>query len=321
MAKDLFGPAAFGATNPVAVRPVLVPGNAEGATDTWFLDCSSPTAQDGTSIEAAFLNFMLAQIRRAIRGMGIVESNLDDDMLLKAIQAAATGGGGLPAHTHDDRYFTESESDARFVKKIGDTMTGTLLMETVGLANALALAQGGGTRYSFYLVDRGSGKYDLGVYGYGGDAGSGLRVLFEHNGDLNVIAGGVKAGGQYLVRQDRTITTDGIIKVAGGTSADLSANRALSLDLVAIKAALGIGKKIIAIGSAVGSAAITFAAAEPDSAYFGLVICGGIDDAGGSSGTIVAGSLSAKTTTGCTVAYSGDGGGGGYDTLFYIIYR
>lgn len=107
MSKDLIGPAAFGAANPAAQRPPANPGNVDGAGDTWFLDCSSATSRDGTQIKAGFLNFMLAQVRRAIRGMGVAENNADDDMLLKAIQAA--GGGDFPAHNHDDRYFTEEE--------------------------------------------------------------------------------------------------------------------------------------------------------------------------------------------------------------------
>lgn len=137
MSKDLIGPAAFGAANPAVQRPPANPGNVDGAGDTWFLDCSSATARDGTQIKAGFLNFMLAQLRRAIRGMGVTENNTDDDMLLKAIQAAG-GGGDLPAHTHpisqvtdlqgaldgkspvghthDDRYYTEGESDGRFVR-------------------------------------------------------------------------------------------------------------------------------------------------------------------------------------------------------------
>lgn len=46
------------------------------------------------------------------------------------------------AHHHDDRYFTEAEADDRFVKKVGDTMTGALLLPG-GSAAAPALAQSG----------------------------------------------------------------------------------------------------------------------------------------------------------------------------------
>lgn len=35
----------------------------------------------------------------------------------------------LPAHNHDDRYYTETESDSRFVNTAGDTMTGELTLK------------------------------------------------------------------------------------------------------------------------------------------------------------------------------------------------
>lgn len=84
---DLLGPAS--APNAVTVRPS--DARVFGGSDTWLQDCSSPSALDGTAIQAAYLNGILAQIRRAIRGMAITESNTDDDMLLKAIQAAGAG--------------------------------------------------------------------------------------------------------------------------------------------------------------------------------------------------------------------------------------
>lgn len=81
---DLLGPAS--ALNAVTTRPTDT--RIFGEDDTWFKDCSSSTANDGTRIEADFLNGILAQVRRAIVGMGVPIDNADDDMLLKAIQAA-----------------------------------------------------------------------------------------------------------------------------------------------------------------------------------------------------------------------------------------
>lgn len=86
MAIDLLGPA--NATNFTTVRPADT--RIFGAVDTFFKDCT-PGARDGTAVQAGYLNGVLMQIRRAIRGMGIGENNADDDMLLKAIQAAAAG--------------------------------------------------------------------------------------------------------------------------------------------------------------------------------------------------------------------------------------
>lgn len=81
---DLLGPAS---TNAVTVRPA--DDRTIGGDDTFCRDCTSSSAQDGTQIKAAWLNALMQQIRRAIRGMGVTENNADDDMLLKAIRAAS----------------------------------------------------------------------------------------------------------------------------------------------------------------------------------------------------------------------------------------
>lgn len=98
---DLIGPAS--ALNATVLRPPDT--RVFGGTDTWFQPCSGPNVNDGTQVQAVYLNGLLAQIRRAIRGMGIAENNADDDMLLKAIQKIVTGYAteaqllaGMPVH-------------------------------------------------------------------------------------------------------------------------------------------------------------------------------------------------------------------------------
>jgi len=53
------------------------------------------------------------------------------DTLLAGKQASGTYLTSLPSHDHDDRYFTETESDSRFLKLAGGTMTGTLTAPTI----------------------------------------------------------------------------------------------------------------------------------------------------------------------------------------------
>lgn len=81
---DLLGPA--NAANSVTVRPA--DSRVFGGSDTWAKDASTPTSNDGTSWTAACFNGLLAQIRGAIRGMGITPDNTNDSMLLQAVQAA-----------------------------------------------------------------------------------------------------------------------------------------------------------------------------------------------------------------------------------------
>lgn len=98
---DLIGPAS--ALNSTVLRPADT--RVFGSNDTWFQPCSGPNVNDGTQVQAVYLNGILAQIRRAIRGMGIAENNADDDMLLKALQKVVTGYAteaqllaGMPVH-------------------------------------------------------------------------------------------------------------------------------------------------------------------------------------------------------------------------------
>jgi hypothetical protein len=81
---DLLGPA--NATNAVTVRPPET--RIFGADDTFFKDCSSEQADDGTDIEASFLNGVIVQLRRLIRLSGIAETN-DDEMIAKAVRSQA----------------------------------------------------------------------------------------------------------------------------------------------------------------------------------------------------------------------------------------
>jgi len=67
-------------------RPEHVAANPDD--DRWYAPCTSPEANDGTLLSAQDFNMFVAQLRRAIRGMEVVEDPTDDDMLLKAIQAA-----------------------------------------------------------------------------------------------------------------------------------------------------------------------------------------------------------------------------------------
>ena len=82
MAVDLLGPAS--AINAVTARPAQAV--TYGAIRTWFKNCSSLTSADGTELTNDWLNNILAQLRTAFDGTGIVEDN-GDDMLLRAMES------------------------------------------------------------------------------------------------------------------------------------------------------------------------------------------------------------------------------------------
>src|SRR5689334_12543063 len=103
MALDIVGPA--NAPNAVTVRPADT--RTFGANDTWFKDCTSPTANDGTKIQAGFFNAFTALFRNLIRGNGqtvggvdiVTLDNADDNMALKAVQHLIQRG--LPGYAAD----------------------------------------------------------------------------------------------------------------------------------------------------------------------------------------------------------------------------
>jgi hypothetical protein len=81
MTVDVLGPACDLA---VTVRPART--NTRGVNNTWFQDCTSPTADDGTEIPADYMNDVLAQLRTAFVSSGITLDNADD-MLWRAIES------------------------------------------------------------------------------------------------------------------------------------------------------------------------------------------------------------------------------------------
>jgi|GEM_PF-3325286 hypothetical protein len=100
---DALGPAAFGAARATTTRPTYTPSILNA--DSWFQDCTSQAARDGTEIRSALLNAFLAQLRTIFRAGEVLENN-SDDMLLRAIRsqranlvATASVGGTANAIT------------------------------------------------------------------------------------------------------------------------------------------------------------------------------------------------------------------------------
>lgn len=134
MTIDLGGPAS--AANSVTVRPA--DARTFGPVDTWFKDCSSSTAQDGTAIGASQLNQPLAWLRRLIRGAGITPDNTNDDMVLQAVQsmraAYAVDSGGVNALVVDVNTPGFSLAAGTSVKvKVGNTVTGPATIDIKNL--------------------------------------------------------------------------------------------------------------------------------------------------------------------------------------------
>lgn len=89
--NDILGPA--NAPGAVTERP----GDTRtfGLADSWFRDCSSPTAEDGTDLQAGFLNSVIANLRALVRVNGkrnggdipvVYELGANDNLIAASVQ-------------------------------------------------------------------------------------------------------------------------------------------------------------------------------------------------------------------------------------------
>jgi hypothetical protein len=88
MPENIVGPHGAG-VGETQTRPTDT--SSGSSTDSWFRDCVNGVAGTGTKIPAVWLNKVSALLRQAIRGMNVPDAELDDAMLLKAIQKADRG--------------------------------------------------------------------------------------------------------------------------------------------------------------------------------------------------------------------------------------
>lgn len=91
--------------NATTARPVDKPQAVAGAT--WFKDRSSAGADDGTDVDATWLNRLRANLENLVSWLGGA-GNTGDSQLVDAFTAKFASAA---AHVHDDRYYTEAEID------------------------------------------------------------------------------------------------------------------------------------------------------------------------------------------------------------------
>ena len=110
---------------------------------------------------------------------------------LKANGSIDSNSYSLSSHLHDDRYYTESESDSRFVNVAGDTMSGNLTISAGGISVAVVNRTGniftdttGGT----VLSGVNTGDQDL----------SGLATYAYVDGTFLKLVGGTLTGSLYI---------------------------------------------------------------------------------------------------------------------------
>ena len=121
------------------------------------------------------------------------------------------------SHTHDGRYYTETESDSRFVNVTGDTMTGTLTVPnlTIGSGNKIKFANNDYIRY-----DDANG---VGRYHFDSDGGTN-NASVQAATFVGALSGNASSATKWQTA--RTITLSG--DVTGSVSWDGSANASIT---------------------------------------------------------------------------------------------
>jgi hypothetical protein len=156
--SDILGPA--NAPNAVQLRPTEY-RTFSSTLDSWFKDCSSDTADDGTDIQAAWLNGIAAALRSVARGNGVTiadptvkivpEDGTDDNILIKSIQQLIQRG--LPNYADDAGTansivvtlapaLIEYKKGLRVAVKIAVDNTGASVININGLGNKPILMSG-----------------------------------------------------------------------------------------------------------------------------------------------------------------------------------
>jgi hypothetical protein len=121
------------------------------------------------------------------------------------------------SHSHDDRYYTESESDSRFVNASGDSMSGSLTLDAgaayVGTHGAWTGEQNKIQWHSshLYFQNRGGGNFFF-------RRSDGTNILDVDNGGNLIMTGGIYPSGQtsyYLYQANSGLWTNGNFGASG----------------------------------------------------------------------------------------------------------
>lgn len=226
---DILGPA--DAPNAVTNRPLET--RTFGTLDSYFKDCSSPTVEDGTDIQAGFFNGMVAALRSVWRANGkladgvtnvVAEVGTDDDGLTKSLQHLIQRGQPIYA--------------------VGG---GTANVITASLSPAL-LEYKAGLTVRIKIISTNSGPATLNINGLGakvclrrdgtpvlvGDIVAGAIVTFIYNGTQFLVP---EAYGTVNLPFDTTIFVRATGNDANDGSADTDA-KALKTINAAVRRAL-----------------------------------------------------------------------------------
>lgn len=286
---NIFGPHGPGINESTTRPAATASGNP---LDTWFTPCVGGDPNTGTKVPSVWLNFMTANMRQAIRGMGVPENETDDELLLKAIQAA---GVGASFGFFGIRVFT---------------VTGPYV-PTSGARRALAILIGGGGGGE----GAGGGKCAVGG---GGAAGAMVWKFVDLVGvtSIPVVIGAGGAGGLPGIAaasgQTGGATELGsLARASGGGGATTHSNSGVTISPAGVGSSAGAVGELIVPGQSgeAGAPDVYEWPGNGGSSMFGSGGLGGFTP--GPSGSFVFGGNGQPGQ-----GYGGGGGGGGATVSF-----
>jgi len=144
------------AQNNGILQPKLNADVLDGFDSSDFLNTSSDYGRSGVS---STLYEGTSSLASKYLGISAMATNSD---MLDGLHASSFSSS---SHIHDTRYYTEGESDSRFVNVTGDTMTGELNMNTTGTGIDIVASPSAATTYGLKINTDQSAAYNYTTYG------------------------------------------------------------------------------------------------------------------------------------------------------------
>jgi hypothetical protein len=207
--------------------PIIHSGNISSQSVNFATSSGNSSTTDQTVFGSLFINDAAVATKEFVTSQGYLTT--------------------LPAHNHDDRYYTETESDTRYVNTSGDTMSGNLTLS--GYTNPHITLTTTGGDYSYLAL------YDGSTYGYiiknvtsstanGVLAGS-LYLYTDNNKATQIVHNGVSnaaflSGGDAYIRGQVYVGGNGastgtqLVYNSGTWSISISGNAATATNLIGL---------------------------------------------------------------------------------------
>lgn len=165
-------------------------GNKYNITDanTTYGEASSSASGLMSAADKAKLDGIAAQATKVVvdSALSATSTNPVQNKVIKT----ALDGKAAASHTHDDRYYTETEANSKFSPIAGNTSLKTLASTiTLGDGNGAAILQDGATyQQKIEIIDDSQAGTDVFTFSQSSDSGTNFTKLMSIKDDGNIVA-------------------------------------------------------------------------------------------------------------------------------------